>query len=73
MLGGPIDLDDPHAAAAADPDKRTRSYVVPWNAFKRIAVGFSAEEKAALVATTAAAVFSPRAAAASAYRCVIDG
>ena len=57
MLGRPIDLDDPHAAAAAGPDKRTCSYVVPWNAFKRIAAGSSAEEKAGLVATTAARFF----------------
>ncbi|MGO9007943.1 MAG: amidohydrolase family protein [Beijerinckiaceae bacterium] len=35
-------------------DKRTCSYAVLWNAFKRIAAGSSAEEKATLFATTAA-------------------
>jgi hypothetical protein len=57
MLCRPIDLDDRHAAAAAGPDKRTRSYVVLGNAVKRIAAGCSAEEKAAIFATTAARVY----------------
>jgi predicted TIM-barrel fold metal-dependent hydrolase len=35
-------------------DKRSCSYAVLWNAFKRIAAGYSAQEKAALFADTAA-------------------
>lgn len=38
-------------------DKLSCSYGVLWNAFKRIAAGFSANEKAALFATTAARVY----------------
>lgn len=38
-------------------DKSSCSYGVLWNAFKRIAAGFSAKEKAALFAGTAARVY----------------
>jgi L-fuconolactonase len=38
-------------------DKRTCSYAVLWNAFKRIAVRYSADEKAALFQNTAARIY----------------
>jgi predicted TIM-barrel fold metal-dependent hydrolase len=38
-------------------DKRSCSYAVLWNAFKRLASGYSAEEKAALFQKTAARVY----------------
>ena len=39
------------------PDRGSASYVVIWNAFKRIAAGFSKDEKAALFHDTAARVY----------------
>jgi L-fuconolactonase len=41
----------------APPDKQSCSYLTLWNAFKRIAAGASADEKAALFSGTAAEVY----------------
>jgi predicted TIM-barrel fold metal-dependent hydrolase len=38
-------------------DKRTCSYAVLWNAFKRLAVNYSIDEKAALFRNTAARIY----------------
>ena len=46
-------------------DKRSCSYLVLWNAFKRIAAGASASDKAALFHDNAARIYRLRAAAAS--------
>jgi L-fuconolactonase len=39
------------------PDGVSSSYAVLWNAFKRLAAGFSADEKAKLYSGTAARVY----------------
>jgi predicted TIM-barrel fold metal-dependent hydrolase len=38
-------------------DKRSYSYTVLWNAFKRFSIGFSATERAALFSDTAVRVY----------------